>query len=268
MSNYAADLFDGHFAGKSVVVMGGAQGIGKTIAAAFAAAGASVVVTDQKPSITETAAELRAAGLDVTGMTCDVTNDEEVKGVFAKVKELWGKLDVLVNNAGIIEINELENTATASFTRVMQVNTVAQFIAAREALPLFEAAGGGTIVNAASGQAREGFIYTPSYAASKMGVVGLTQSLAKELAAKNITVNAYCPGIVATEMWAYNDAEWGKRLGDYKPGELMQEWIDDIPIGRAATEADVANAILFLASEAGNYITGQALNVDGGMFMN
>ena len=101
-------------------------------------------------------------------------------------------------------------------------------------------AAAGAILNAASGQARQGFIYTPHYAASKFGVVGLTQSLAKELAKDQITVNAYCPGIVGSDMWAYNDREWGRLLGDYAPGELMEEWVAGIPLGRAGTNDDVA----------------------------
>jgi meso-butanediol dehydrogenase/(S,S)-butanediol dehydrogenase/diacetyl reductase len=99
-------------------------------------------------------------------------------------------------------------------------------------------------------------------------VVGLTQSLAKELAGDQITVNAYCPGIVGSDMWSYNDREWGRLLGDYKPGELMAEWIAGIPLGRAGTNDDVAALLLFLASDDAAYITGQTINVDGGMFMN
>ena len=165
-------------------------------------------------------------------------------------------------------VREVDQTSVADFARVLNVNTTARSIAAREAHPLLRAAGGGSIINAASGQARQGFIYTPGYAASKFGVVGLTQSLAKELAKDNIRVNAYCPGIVDTDMWSYNDSAWGKLLGDYAPGELMAKWISEIPMGRAASKQDVANLVLFLASEAGSSITGQAVNVDGGMFMN
>lgn len=123
------------------------------------------------------------------------------------------------------------------------------------------------MVNTASGQARDGFIYTPHYAASKFGVVGLTQSLAKEVAREGITVNAICPGIIHTEMWDYNDRVWGQMLGDYAPGELMEEWVRGIPMGRAGTPAKVGALVAFLSSQDAAYITGQTINVDGGLIM-
>ncbi|MPV51005.1 SDR family oxidoreductase [Pseudactinotalea sp. HY160] len=261
-------LFAGHFTGRRVVIMGGARGIGADIGEGFARAGASVLLTDLTPAVLDTASALNETGLDVTGLVADATDEDDVAGVFAHVRSEWGSLDVLVNNAGIITISRLEETSTEDFAKVLAVNTTAQFLAAREALPLLRAAGGGSILNAASGQAREGFIFTPSYAASKFGVMGMTQSLAKELAPENIRVNAYCPGIVETEMWEYNDREWGRLIGGYEPGEYIRNAIESIPLGRAASGADIAHALMFLASDAGTYITGQALNIDGGMFMN
>lgn len=263
-----SEIFTNHFSGKRVVVMGAAQGIGAMIGEAFAGSGAEVLLVDLSEAVHAVAERLTAAGLSAESMTANVVQDDDVARVFARAKEKWGALDVLVNNAGIISIKRLEDTSTDDFRRVLDVNTTGQFIASREAYPLLKAAGGGVILNAASGQARQGFIYTPSYAASKFGVVGMTQSLAKELAKDNIRVNSYCPGIVATDMWDYNDREWGRLIGGYEPGEYIRSSIESIPLGRAASAADVANALLFLASDAGNYITGQALNIDGGMFMN
>jgi meso-butanediol dehydrogenase/(S,S)-butanediol dehydrogenase/diacetyl reductase len=263
----SSPIFSTAFTGRRVVVTGAARGIGVGIAQAFAEAGASVVLADRDPQVEAAAADLRDAGYDTVGKQIDVTSEEDVHGLFADVTDRWGTLDVLVNNAGIIRINDLAETALEDFELVLRVNTTAAFLTAREAAPLLRAGGGGVILNAASGQARQGFIFTPSYAASKFGIVGLSQSLAKELASDNIRVNCYCPGIVKTDMWQYNDAEWGKRLGNYKPGELIQEWIDGIPLKRPAEAADVANLLLFLASDAASYITGQAVNIDGGMFM-
>lgn len=128
----------------------------------------------------------------------------------------------------------------------------------------------GLLINTASGQARQGFIYTPHYAASKFGVVGLAQSLAKELAREGITANAICPAIIHTEMWDYNDRIWGKMLGEYGPGELMAEWVKGIPMGRAGTPAEVAavhRSRRFPASTDAAYITRQTINADGGLIM-
>ncbi len=151
----------------------------------------------------------------------------------------------------------------------MAVNTKGVFLCAQEAISrMRKHKRGGRIINTASGQARDGFIYTPHYAASKMGVVGITQSLAKEVATEKITVNAFCPGIIETDMWAYNDQAWGKLLGNYAPGELMKEWVEGIPMKRAWLRRGCRlSLVTFLASDDAAYITGQTINVDGGLIM-
>lgn len=202
-------------------------------------------------------------------MVADVTVEQQVNAAVSAAVDTFGSLDVLVNNAGIITISRVEDLSAEQFRKVLDVNTTGSFLFARAVIPLMRTQGWGRILNAASGQARQGFIYTPHYAASKFGVVGLTQSLALETAKDGITVNAFCPGMITTDMWSYNDEKWGALLGNYQPGELMQKWIrDDIPMGRAGSGDDVANLLLFLASDTASYITGQTINVDGGMFMN
>jgi meso-butanediol dehydrogenase / (S,S)-butanediol dehydrogenase / diacetyl reductase len=253
---------------KVVVVTGAARGLGRGIVERFAAEGASVVLVDRDESVHDAAEQVAAQGADAMGVVADVTSPSQVQALFASVRERHGRLDVLVNNAGVITISRFEDLSLEDWNRVLAVNTTGPFLCSQGALPLMRQGGrGGRILNAASGQARQGFIFTPHYAASKFGVVGLTQSLAKELAKEQITVNAYCPGIVGSDMWAYNDREWGRLLGDYAPGELMAKWVADIPMGRPGTNDDVADLLLFLASPAAGYITGQAINIDGGMFM-
>ncbi|MGW0815848.1 SDR family oxidoreductase [Streptomyces viridiviolaceus] len=259
------------FEGRTVVVTGAAQGIGRGIAERFAAESANVVMLDLSDAVEEAAEKVAAQhpGGSTLGVRTDVTSADDVARAFDLADRTYDGVDVLVNNAGVITISPLEDLSLADWQKVLAVNTTGTFLCAQAAAASMRKHGrGGRILNAASGQARQGFIYTPHYAASKFGVVGLTQSLAKELARDRITVNAYCPGIVGSDMWDYNDRAWGRLLGDYQPGELMAEWVAGIPLGRAGTDDDVANLILFLASEEAAYITGQTINVDGGMFMN
>ncbi|MBV9490310.1 MAG: SDR family oxidoreductase, partial [Verrucomicrobia bacterium] len=160
-----------------------------------------------------------------------------------------------------------EDLSEQDWNRVLAVNTTGVFLGRQAAAKYMVKQGHGRLINSSSAQGRQGFIYTPHYAASKFGVIGLTQSLAKELASHGITVNAICPGIIETDMWAYNDEHWGKLLGNYKPGELMQEWIKGIPLKRAGTAQDIAGLVTFLASDDAAYITGQSINIDGGLVM-
>ncbi|WP_029210902.1 glucose 1-dehydrogenase [Arsenicicoccus bolidensis] len=257
------------FEGKVVAITGAARGIGRGIAERFAGEGASVVLADREELVMDTASSIREEfGAEAIGVVCDVTDEAAVAAFAEATDDRFGRLDVLVNNAGAITIAPLDELTLEAWDRVLRVNTTGAFLCAKAAVPLMRRGGrGGVIINAASGQARQGFIYTPHYAASKFGVVGLTQSLAKELAKDQIRVNAYCPGIVGSDMWDYNDREWGRLLGDYGPGELMAEWVSNIPLGRPGSNDDVANLLLFLASDEAAYITGQSINIDGGMFM-
>ncbi|MFP8966477.1 SDR family NAD(P)-dependent oxidoreductase [Pokkaliibacter sp. CJK22405] len=256
------------FTGKTVVVTGGNKGIGLAIAARFLKEGANVVIASIEAAVHEQAAHLKEAGAPVHTVVCDVSKLEDVKRLYAEAEEVFGGVDISIQNAGVITIAKVEDMTEKEWDLILDVNTKGVFLCCQEALRYMRKSGrGGRIINTASGQARQGFIYTPHYAASKFGVVGITQSLAKEVATDNITVNAICPGIIKTEMWDYNDKVWGSMLGDYKPGELMAEWVENIPMKRAGTGDDVAGLVAFLASEDATYITGQTINVDGGLIM-
>jgi meso-butanediol dehydrogenase / (S,S)-butanediol dehydrogenase / diacetyl reductase len=255
------------FESKTVLITGASRGIGKGLAQRFASEGAALVLAANEKAVHEVAEELRATGHQAISVLCDVTQKPEVEQLYARAAEQFGRIDVSIQNAGIITIARIEDLSEADWDRIMAVNTKGVFLCCQAAAVRMKPHQSGRIINTASGQARQGFIYTPHYAASKFGVVGITQSLAKELAPYNITVNAFCPGIIDTDMWAYNDAAWGKLLGNYGPGELMQEWVQSIPMKRVGRAADVAGLVAFLASEDAAYITGQTINVDGGLIM-
>lgn len=256
------------FIDKVAVITGGSRGIGRGIAERFAREGAKICLVANDAQVHATAAELSAQGAQVIAAEIDVTRHDQVVTLYERVAQDLGEVDISVQNAGVITVSRLEELSENDWDKVLAVNTKGVYLCCREAaLRMRQAGKKGRLINTASTQARQGFIYTPHYAASKFGVIGITQSLAVELAKSGITVNAFCPGIIETDMWAYNDAAWGKLLGNYKPGELMAEWVKNIPMGRAGTPADVAGLVAFLASEDAAYITGQTINIDGGMFM-
>lgn len=257
------------FEGKVVVVTGGNKGIGYAIATRFAQEGASVAIASIEEQVHDAATNLQSTtGAKVLPVVCDVSSVTDVKQLYHSVDQEFGGIDISVQNAGIITIAKVENLTEQEWDATMDVNTKGVFLCCQEAIRHMRKSGnGGRLINTASGQARDGFIYTPHYAASKYGVMGLSQSLAKEVAADSITVNAICPGIITTDMWDYNDRVWGEMLGDYGPGELMADWVQNIPMKRAGEGKDVAGLVSFLASDDASYITGQTINVDGGLIM-
>ena len=256
------------FAGMTVVVTGGNRGIGFAVAERFASEGACLVLASVEEQVEDAADRLRKSGAGAIGVLCDVTDKSAVKDLYDRAVAEFGGVDVSVQNAGIITIVKVEDLTEAQWDDTMDVNTKGAFLCCQEAIIRMRDSGkGGKLINVASGQARDGFIYTPHYAASKFGVMGMTQSLAKEVALDGITVNAICPGIIGTDMWVYNDRVWGELLGDYGPGELIEEWVQNIPMKRAGEGRDVAGLVAFLASKDADYITGQTINVDGGLIM-
>jgi len=256
------------FHDKTVLITGASRGIGAGIARRFAAEGARLLLAANEPAVEQIAQQLQQAGTRAAWQLCDITDKDSVVALFQRARDELGGVDVSIHNAGVITIAPVAEMTEAEWDRVLEVNTKGVFLCCQQAILQMRAHGrGGRIINTASGQARDGFIYTPHYAASKMGVVGITQSYAKEVAQENITVNAFCPGIIDTDMWAYNDQAWGRLLGTGKPGELMAQWVQNIPMKRAGTASDVAGLVAFLASDDAAYITGQTINVDGGLIM-
>jgi len=257
------------FEGRTAVITGGNKGIGYAVAERFAQEGANIVVASIEEHVHEAAETLaRESGARVVPVLCDVGDKASVTALYDKAEEAFGAVDIAFQNAGIITIAKVEDLTEEEWEKTLRVNTTGVFLCCQEAIRRMRRTGrGGRIISTASGQARQGFVYTPHYAASKFGVVGLTQSLAKEVAEENITLNAICPGIIRTEMWDYNDRVWGQMLGDYAPGELMASWVQNIPMKRAGEGKDVAGLVAFLASDDAAYITGQTINVDGGLIM-
>jgi meso-butanediol dehydrogenase/(S,S)-butanediol dehydrogenase/diacetyl reductase len=260
------------FSGKTMVITGACRGIGAGIAERFARDGANLVMVSNAERVFETAETLRQQyGVDILPLQIDVTNEQQVQQLYQQALEKFGTVDVSIQNAGVITIDRFDRMPKQDFERVLAVNTTGVWLCCREAAKIMVKQRAGSLINTSSGQGRQGFIYTPHYAASKMGVIGITQSLALELAPYNITVNAFCPGIIESEMWDYNDRVWGEILSSdekrYAKGELMAEWVQGIPLKRAGQPQDVAGLVAFLASDDARYLTGQTINIDGGLIM-
>jgi len=252
--------------GKLALVTGGGRGIGRAVAFAFAREGASVAV------LARTAGEVERVAAEVSGecgvqtmhATCDVSDAESVSRAFALVAETFGRgADILVNNAGIAESAPVTRTDDAHWRRHLAINLDGTFYCTRAALPAMIERGWGRIINVASIAGKTGAPYIAAYAASKHGVLGLTRSVALEVAAKGITVNAICPGYVDTDMTTN-----AVQQIEAKTGRTAADALDAIkrmsPQNRLVTTEEVAALALLLASEDGRGITGQAINVDGG----
>jgi meso-butanediol dehydrogenase/(S,S)-butanediol dehydrogenase/diacetyl reductase len=250
-----------------VLVTGASRGIGEAIALRFAKEGANLVLGANEDRVADVASRARAMGSRVVSVVGDVSVKRDVETLFERGLQELGRLDVSVHNAGIIRIEELSHLAEEDWEHVIAVNCTGVFLCCQAAARYMIPQGGGRIINAGSGQSRQARAFTPHYAASKAGVVGITQSLALELAPHGITVNAYCPGVIATDMWEYNDRAWGRLLGKQAPGDYLREVVGRIPLGRPGTPEEVAGLVAFLASEDAGYITGQAIHINGGSFL-
>ena len=259
--------YSSRFKGKVILVTGASQGIGEAISLRFANEGANLVLCANEEKIFDVANKAKETGSKVLAVIADVSKKTDVVSLFEQITDEFGALDVSVHNAGIIKIARLAELTEEDWDQVVDINCKGVFLCCQSAALLMIHQHHGRIINAASGQARQARPFTPHYAASKAGVVGITQSLAIELAPFGITVNAYCPGVISTEMWKYNDREWGRLLGGYGPGDYFKETVGRIPLGRPGTPQEVAGLVTFLASDDASYITGQAIYVNGGSIM-
>jgi acetoin reductase-like protein len=250
------------FEGKVALVTGGARGIGYAIARRLADEGAAVAVLSLHAESASEAA-VAVGGLALTG---DVAVEEDIERAVRETVEAFGRLDVMVNNAATIAIGPIVETTVETWDRLMATNLRGVFLGCRAAARQMIAQGdGGRIVNASSGAGRRGDADIGAYAASKFGVIGLTQSLAVELAPHGITVNAYCPGhVTSTPMWDEIDAAATARSGQPR-GAAKRSAEAEPPLGRAGTPEEVAAAVAYLASDDAGFVTGESLVVDGGL---
>ena len=242
--------------GRIALVTGASQGIGRACALRLAQSGATIAVAARnKERLEQVGAEITAAGGQAAAFPMDVASEDDVKSAIKAVVARFGKIDILVNNAGITRDQLLLRMKRADWDAVLATNLTAAYLCTQQALGSMLKQRWGRIINITSIFGQIGQAGQANYAASKAGLIGLTMASAREVASRNITVNAVAPGYIETSMTATLDAD------------LKQAMLKSIPLGRAGTDMDVAHAVAFLASEEAGYITGHVLNVNGGILM-
>ncbi|HCE8948841.1 TPA: acetoin reductase [Morganella morganii] len=252
--------------GKVVLVTGAAQGIGRGIALRLAKEGADIALVDLKEEgLAKVKKEVEALGRKAATFTADISQRDQVFAVVDKAEQALGGFDVIVNNAGIAQVKAIEDVLPEDMDRIFRINVDGTMWGIQAAAAKFKARGQkGKIINASSIAGHDGFALLGVYSATKFAVRALTQAAAKEFASSGITVNAYCPGIVGTDMWVEIDERFSEITGAPK-GETYKKYVDGIALGRAQTPDDVAALVAFLASDDSDYITGQAILTDGGI---
>lgn len=238
---------------KVAIITGSARGIGQATALKFAAEGARVVVCDlDRKAVDEVVAQITASGGQAVGFTLNVTDKASIAAMVKGVTDKYGRVDVLVNNAGIVDDAMLRKMTDEQFDRVIDINLKGTYNCARAVVDIMIAQGAGVILNASSVVGLYGNFGQTNYAASKFGVIGMAKTWARELGRKGIRVNAVCPGFVETTIL--------KSI----PQKVMQAMIDRVPLGRLAKPEEIANTYAFLASDEASYINGAVIEVSGG----
>ncbi len=242
--------------GRVALVTGASQGIGRACALRLAAGGAKIALAARnQEKLQQVAAEITAAGGEAAALPMDVSSDEQIKAAVRGAVDRFSKIDILVNNAGITRDQLVMRMKRADWDAVLNTNLTAAYLCTQAVIGSMLKQRWGRIINITSIFGQIGQVGQANYAASKAGLIGLTMAVAREVASRNITVNAVAPGYIETSMTA--------RL----PAEMKENILKMIPLGRAGSDADVASAVNFLASEDAAYITGHVLNVNGGILM-
>jgi len=253
--------------GKVAVVTGGAGGIGRSIVEEFIREGASVVIGDILHDIAqELAKKLNQSGARATAVKTDATKKSDAENLVATAVKEFGKIDILVNAAGITQDILLVDIDEAAWDRMLEVNAKSVYLTIKAAMPHMVAARYGKIINLSSRSGKEGMPGLSHYAASKFAIIGFTQAVAKELAQYDINVNAVCPGILRTDMWEKILDARSARTGIPRE-EVWAKVMETIPLKRPQVPEDIASVVLFLSSDVSRNITGEAINVNGGARM-
>ncbi len=252
--------------GKAALVTGAGQGIGRAIALRLAADGADIAITDlNDEKMQAVAEEVRALGRKATTFKADVSRRDDVYAAVDHAERELGRFDIIVNNAGIASIQPIAEVTPEEVGKILRVNVEGVLWGIQAAAAKFrQRKQKGKIINAASIAGHEGFPLLGIYSATKFAVRALTQAAAKEYASAGITVNAYCPGVVGTDMWVEIDRRMAEITGA-RIGENFDKFVGDIALGRAQTPEDVASFVSYLAGPDSDYMTGQAPIIDGGL---
>ena len=253
--------------GKAALITGAGRGIGHTLAVRFAREGCDVAVNDIcEGNLKETLEKIKNCGARAMPAVFDVSKYDDVKQAVDGIIDKFGKIDILINNAGISKIAPLESTSDEIWDATININLKGTFNCMKAVLPLMAQRKYGKVINMSSQSGQQGNSHYSAYCASKFGIRGLTQALAIEYADYKININALCPGVVFTPLWDEMIADYASKRD--MPIEQVPDYLTNkIPLKRLCESDDVANAALFLASDEASYITGQSINISGGAVM-